>query len=129
MAKRNREVGSPQPQKFLPDIEGVAMLRRKTPGRRNTFDIGQQQDPAAIGNNSSNSSIPKVGTAKAGNPSGMFPVTGTPSAGRPNRVATRIDSATTASPTGLPGRNRSPSSKSRIAATPIASTIQWMPPS
>ena len=37
------EVGSPQPQKFLPDIKAVSMLRGKTPRRRNTFDIGQQQ--------------------------------------------------------------------------------------
>ena len=43
MAKRNSEVGSPQPQKFLSDIEAVSMLRGKTPGRRNTFYIGQQQ--------------------------------------------------------------------------------------
>ena len=36
----------------------------------------------------------------------------------------RIDTATTASPTGLPVRNRSPRSKSTIAATPIANTQQ-----
>ena len=43
MAKRNCEVGSPQPQEFLPDVKAVSMLRCKTPGRRNTFYIGQQQ--------------------------------------------------------------------------------------
>ena len=43
VAKRNCEVGSPQPQKFLPDIKIVSMLRGKTPGRRNTLYIGQQQ--------------------------------------------------------------------------------------
>ena len=43
MAKRNRKVGRPQPEKFLPDIKTVPMLRSKTPGCRNTFDVGQQQ--------------------------------------------------------------------------------------
>ena len=42
MAKRNRKIGRPQPEKFLPDIQAVSMLRSKTPGSRNTFYIGQQ---------------------------------------------------------------------------------------
>ena len=37
MAKRNGEVGSPQPQEFLADIQAVSMLRGKTSRRRNTF--------------------------------------------------------------------------------------------
>ena len=39
MAKRNCEVGSPQPKEFLPDVKAVSMLRCKAPGRRNTFYI------------------------------------------------------------------------------------------
>ena len=49
MAKRNRKVGGPQPQKFLPDIKAVSVLRRKTPGRRNTFYIGQEQTSGCDG--------------------------------------------------------------------------------
>src|SRR4030095_10055295 len=58
--------------------------------------------PAASGNSSSNSSRPKVGRTKLGSPLGISPVTATPSAGRPNPVATMIDRMTTASATGPP---------------------------
>ena len=69
--------------------------------------------------------LPALGVPVTGN----IPVTGTPNAGSPNKVAMRIDDATTAKfRFGRPDRNRSPRSKSRIAATSIANTSRLMSP-
>ena len=45
-----------------------------------------------------------AGPSRVGRPGGISPVVGTPSAGSPSSVAATIDSATTASATGLPGK-------------------------
>jgi hypothetical protein len=65
------------------DREGRGMARAR---------VANKHPAATIGNSSSKSSILKVGTSKAGNPTSIFLVTGTPSAGNPNNVATRIES-------------------------------------
>ena len=49
-------------------------------------------------------------------------------AGRPIKVAIRIEMQTTARATGRPGRRRPPRMSARIAATPIANTIGFVPP-
>ena len=63
------------------------------------------------------------GSPSEGRPAGTSPVMGTPNRESPNAEAAAIDSATTASPTGLAGKSRSPSTSSRIAITPSASAL------
>ena len=84
------------------------MLGSKTPGCRHAFDIGEQQDACGEWKQFVEFQQPECRQAELGNPFGIFPVTATPSAGKPKHVATRMDRTTTASPTGLPGKNRSP---------------------
>jgi hypothetical protein len=49
MAERRHKVRGPQPEKLLSYIQAVSMLRGKTPGRRNTFYVSQQQKSGGDG--------------------------------------------------------------------------------
>ena len=123
MSQGGGEIGRADAEKFLSWVEDVSMFRGEGAGRRDAFDIGEQQAAGRERNDSFDIAQPQRGTLPARQTCRNVPGD---RARRAREVRARLQrrstDATTPSATGCPGKQRSPSRSSTIATMPIAST-------
>ena len=123
LSHRRGEICRADAEKFLSRVQVISVLCSEGAGGGDAFNIGEQQASGGQRKNTLDVAQPERRAFQGGQASRNLLRSLAPREREAQAtMAATIDSATIASATGLPGRKRSPSTSSRIAMTPTAST-------